>query len=74
MQIHCVNYLKVNIQIFDISGRIVKELINDHHSIGKYTIDWNAVDDNGQKVSAGLYFYSISTEYLTETKKMILLK
>ena len=68
------NDSKVNIEVFDISGRTVKELINDHHNIGKYTIDWNAVDDNGQKVSAGLYFYSISTEYFTETKKMILLK
>ena len=68
------NDSKVNIEVFDISGRTVKELTNDHHNIGKYTIDWNAVDDNGQKVSAGLYFYSISTEYLTETKKMILLK
>ena len=68
------NDSKVNIEVFDISGRTVKELINDYHNIGKYTIDWNAVDDNGQKVSAGLYFYSISTEYFTETKKMILLK
>ena len=52
----------------------MKELINDHHNIGKYTVQWNAVDDSGQKISAGLYFYSISSEYLTETKKMILLK
>ena len=68
------NDSKVNIEVFDISGRTVKELTNDHHNIGKYTVQWNAVDDNGQKVSAGLYFYSISSEYLTETKKMILLK
>tara|TARA_Y100001968_G_scaffold131441_1_gene119958 strand:+ start:266 stop:1999 length:1734 start_codon:yes stop_codon:yes gene_type:complete len=69
-----LNDSKVNIKVFDISGRVVKELINDHHNIGKYAIQWNAVDGDGQKVSAGLYFYSISTEYLTETKKMILLK
>ena len=37
-------------------------------------INWNATNNQGQPVSAGVYLYSIETKDFRQTKKMILLK
>lgn len=59
----------VNIAIFDITGRKVKELINDEMKAGSHEVTWNAVD-----YSSGAYFYTITTPNFRETKKMLLIK
>ena len=65
---------KVGIQVFDVSGRMIKELISGYYSVGDYTTQWGATDERGQPVSAGIYFYSIQVNNIIYTKKMILLK
>ena len=64
----------VNITIYDMMGRIVKTLINTKQSSGYKSVQWNATDNLGQPVSAGVYLYSIETKDFRQTKKMILLK
>ena len=41
---------------------------------GLSEVKWDALNDDGQKVSAGVYFYLMETENIRQTKKMILLK
>ena len=55
-------------------GRQVKTLINGSQTAGYKTIQWNATNNVGQPVSAGLYLYTIQAGDFRETKKMILLK
>ena len=64
----------ITLTVFDISGRKVIDLVNGYSQAGNYNIQWNAIDEYGQRMGAGLYFYSITTENISETKKMILLK
>ena len=64
----------VNITIYDMMGRQVKTLINGSQTAGYKTIQWNATNNVGQPVSAGLYLYTIQAGDFRETKKMILLK
>ena len=64
----------ITLTVFDISGRKVIDLVNGYSQAGNYKIQWNAIDEYGQRMGAGLYFYSITTENISETKKMILLK
>jgi len=64
----------VNINIIDISGKIVKTLINGHQDAGSRSIHWNSITDKGEKVTSGLYFYTIKVEGRSYTRKMILLK
>ena len=59
----------VNIDIFDIKGRLVESLVSDEHENGFYQQSWN-----GGNVASGLYFIKLSTGKKTLTKKMILLK
>jgi photosystem II stability/assembly factor-like uncharacterized protein len=64
----------VKINIYDIMGRLVKELINDQRNTGKYSIVWNGKDNFGNSVSSGAYFYHIQAGDFVRSKKMILLK
>ena len=64
----------VNITIFDISGNKIKGLINSNYRPGKGSIQWNATNEQGESVSAGVYFYRIQAGDFVDTKKMILLK
>ena len=59
---------------FDVMGRRVKTLIKNHRAAGYSSIQWDATNDLGQQVSAGLYIYTIKAESFSDTKKMILLK
>ena len=64
----------VNITIYDMMGRIVSTLVNENQSSGYKTLQWNATNDSGQPVSAGVYIYAIKAGNFSQTKKMILLK
>ena len=64
----------VNITIYDMMGREVKTLVNGSQTAGSRIIQWNATNNEGQPVSAGVYLYRIEAGEFTQTKKMILLK
>jgi flagellar hook assembly protein FlgD len=55
-------------------GNVVNNLVNTKQSSGYKSVQWNATDNLGQPVSAGVYLYSIEAGGFRQTKKMILLK
>ena len=64
----------VNITIYDMMGGQVKTLINDQQTTGYRSIYWNATNDAGSPVSAGIYLYMIQAGEFRQTRKMVLLK
>ena len=64
----------VLITIYDIRGRKVKTLINENQNAGYRITQWNATNDFGQPISAGMYIYAIQAGDFRTVKKMILLK
>lgn len=59
----------VMLKIFDISGRVIKEIVNHYLYAGEYEVTWDA-----ELFASGIYFYSIEATGFTATKKMILIK
>lgn len=59
----------VNLSIYDITGKKVSELINRRMQAGQYAEMWNA-----SNFTSGVYFYVLSSDKFSSTKKMILLK
>lgn len=59
----------VNIKVFDIVGKEVKELVNQNLSPGEYKVDFN-----GSEIESGIYFYRINAGEFAETRKMMLVK
>ena len=64
----------VNITIYDILGNVVNNLVNNNQSSGHKSIQWDATNNQGEPVSAGVYLYKIQAGDFVDTKKMILLK
>jgi hypothetical protein len=64
----------VNITIYDMLGRQVKTLMNQTQDAGYRSVVWNATNDYGKPVSAGIYLYQIQAGEYMQTKKMVLLK
>jgi hypothetical protein len=65
---------QVRITIYDIMGREVRTLFNNQQSAGYKSVVWDATNDLGQPISAGVYLYTIEAGGFRQTKKMILLK
>jgi predicted outer membrane repeat protein len=64
----------VNINIFDVMGRMIRSLSYGHKSAGYHSLQWDATNDVGESVSAGMYIYTIQAGKYRSTKKMVLLK
>ena len=64
----------VKITVFDILGNVIKKLVNEVQNSGYKSIQWNATNNQGEPVSAGVYLYKIQAGDFVDTKKMILLK
>lgn len=64
----------ITIQIFDMMGRLVKTLINSSQTAGSKSIQWNATNNQGEVVSAGMYICIIQAGEIRKTIKMVLLK
>jgi hypothetical protein len=65
---------QVSLSIFNINGQLVRTLVNAQQGPGNYSIIWDGLNENGHHVSSGIYFYKLSTEKETLTKRMLLLK
>lgn len=59
----------VKISVYDVSGREVTNLVNNQMQSGSYTITFDA-----SNLPSGVYFYKLTTNKFTDTKKMILIK
>jgi hypothetical protein len=64
----------VNITIYDMLGRQVKTLMDQTQDAGYKSVIWDATNDYGKPVSAGIYLYQIQAGENISTKKMVLLK
>jgi len=65
----------VSLKIYDVSGRLVRTLIDEVQSPGSVkSISWHGQNDSGQQVSSGVYFYRLEAGNFTQTRKMVLLK
>ena len=64
----------VTIDVYNISGQVLKRIEAGQKSPGNYTIKWDATNDQGELVSPGYYFYKIRSGNYTQTEKMILLR
>ena len=64
----------VIISVYDMLGNAIVNLVNQKESLGFKSVQWNATNNAGQPVSAGLYLYTIQAGEFRQTKKLVLLK
>ena len=59
----------VKLVVYDVMGREIATLVNERLNAGTYTVDWNA-----SEFPSGVYFYRLTADNFTETKKLLLIK
>ncbi len=60
---------QININIFDLNGKLIDELVNDYKEMGNYSINWNA-----SNLANGVYIVKLQSNKFTEMRKITLLK
>jgi len=65
---------RISLAVYDLAGRKVADLFNGNQSAGNYQIDWDGIDNSGQVVSSGIYFYRLIADGQSTTRRMMLLK
>jgi len=65
---------RVKITVYDLTGRLVRELVNENQTAGAHTVQWNGIDRNGRPAASGLYLYRIRAGEFVQTRKMALVK
>ena len=64
----------VTLTIYNVSGQKVRTLVDETKQVGEHTVSWNSLDEAGNEVATGVYFYKFQVGDYTETKKMILVR
>jgi hypothetical protein len=65
---------RVELAVFDIAGRLVKQLVSESMSAGHHEAIWEGQDSGGRQASAGVYFFRLKTADTVDTKRMTLIK
>ncbi len=69
---------RVNIRIFDVTGRRVRDLVDAQQDAGSHQARWNGTDNRGAKVNSGVYFCRMRVEgggsVFQTTEKVCLVK
>ena len=70
----------IKLTVFDLSGRVVTNLVNKNITAGTHHTIWNGKDNKGRQVSSGVYLYTLMAtsnetgKMFTQSNKMVLLK
>ena len=64
----------VSIVVYDMMGREVKSLVADFATPGSYSVVWDATNNEGLSVAAGMYVYKMISSDFVEVNKMLLVK
>jgi hypothetical protein len=64
---------EVSLKIYNSLGQEVRSLIHEEKEAGFHEIHWNGMDDNGSRVSSGIYIYQFQARDFVRIKKMLFL-
>ena len=66
--------LPVQVNVYDITGKLITTLVNKEQPAGWHEIQWNGTNQNGKEVPGGVYLSRITIGNEVKTSKLILLR
>lgn len=64
----------LSLAVYDIRGALVRTLVSGEVSAGTHGVMWDGTDSRGNRAGSGVYFYLLSTDGLSEMKRMVLVR
>ncbi|MFH1219249.1 MAG: choice-of-anchor D domain-containing protein [Candidatus Eisenbacteria bacterium] len=65
---------KVDLNVYDVSGGLVRNLVDQVLPAGRYSLGWDGRDAAGRQVVSGVYFYKIEAGNFSETRRMVVVR
>lgn len=65
---------RVTLRVYDLSGTLVRTLVDEFAGPGDRHVEWNGRDERGRRVSSGVYLYELQSGDQSVTRKMTLVK
>lgn len=65
---------EVTLTIYDVSGRVVKILVDSEVSQGTHMVSWNGMTSKGEEVPCGIYFCLMEAANHRETRRFVWLR
>jgi len=64
----------VVVNVYDLTGKLVKNLVNQQQTSGTFTVKWDGTNSLGKKVSTGIYFFQLKSGNANIVRRMLLIK
>jgi flagellar hook assembly protein FlgD len=64
----------VEIKIHDLLGREIRTLFAGDQTAGLHRVEWDGLDNHGQRLASGIYFYTLNAKDFRKTRKLVLLR
>jgi hypothetical protein len=68
------NDTDVTLKVYDMTGALVRTLVNESVTAGEYTVTWNGTNEVGSEVANGVYFYRLSSGDFTQSRKLVVMR
>jgi hypothetical protein len=65
---------RVCLSVYNVAGQIVRELVNEFKTPGRYSVSWDGHDQEAHRLPSGVYFYHLQTGTFSDTKKAVILR
>jgi hypothetical protein len=62
---------KITLCIYDVTGQLIKNLVDTEVDAGIHQVTWNGIDDQGRAVASGVYFYQLQGEHDSVAGKLV---
>jgi hypothetical protein len=64
----------VTLRIYNTQGQLVRTLVDEERSAGRYRVVWDGRNEAGSRVSSGVYLYKMMAGHFMVTKKLVALR
>ena len=64
----------ISLVVYDLQGRSVRNLMKGKSEPGRHQVLWDGLDEDGRRVSSGVYIYRLAAGDVVLSRKMVLLK
>jgi flagellar hook assembly protein FlgD len=64
----------VELRVYNQQGQLVSTLISEFLNSGNHSIIWDGKNKNGKPAKSGVYFLRLTSEQISQTNKMILVR
>lgn len=66
--------VEASVRVFDISGRLVRELVSGRQAPGKHSVTWDGLSSAGTQLGAGAFFVELRAGANRAVRRVILLR